>query len=402
MAVGIRQVLCPSYKYDIKCPYTMTPQSITIHNTANSAPAINEIIYMNRNDNYVSYHYAVDDVEVVQGIPINRNAWHAGDGVDGTGNRKSIGIEICYSTGDADQFAKAEKNAAWLAAKLLKQFGWGTNRMYRHYDWNGKNCPHRTMSWGWQRFVNMVQAELDLLNGSAPTPTQPTQNGTLYKVQVGAFKEKKNAVALSTKLKSKGYATYLVSEGGYTKVQVGAYADKANADKILSKLSTDGFNGFIVAQGKSTAQSKPSASPTPKPTATTQTTTGFNVGDSVVVTNPVDVNGTKLGVSGTYTVMEVSGSRIVIGRGGVVTAAISAGNIRKAGNTSSPSTASSLRVGARIRVNSGARDLNGGYMFADFVYANTYSIIEISGNRVVFGIGSAVTGVVDKSNIRLA
>jgi hypothetical protein len=56
----------------------------------------------------------------------------------------------------------------------------------------------------------------------------------------------------------------------------------------------------------------------------------FRVGDKVVVTNPVDVNGTRLGVSGVYDVMEARGDRIVIGRGGVVTAAISAGHLRRA------------------------------------------------------------------------
>ncbi len=42
------------------------------------------------------FHIAVDDKEAVQGIPLERNAWHCGDG-GGNGNRKSIGVEICYS-----------------------------------------------------------------------------------------------------------------------------------------------------------------------------------------------------------------------------------------------------------------------------------------------------------------
>ncbi|MEC2444681.1 N-acetylmuramoyl-L-alanine amidase, partial [Bacillus cereus] len=47
--------------------------------------------YMIRNDNQVSFHIAVDDKEAVQGIPLERNAWHTGDG-NGNGNRKSIGV----------------------------------------------------------------------------------------------------------------------------------------------------------------------------------------------------------------------------------------------------------------------------------------------------------------------
>lgn len=51
-------------------------------------------------------------------------------------------------------------------------------------------------------------------------------------------------------------------------------------------------------------------------------------GAKVIVTNPVDINGTRLAVSGTYDVMEVQGSRVVIGRDGVVTAAIDVNNIK--------------------------------------------------------------------------
>ncbi|HQU41025.1 MAG TPA: N-acetylmuramoyl-L-alanine amidase, partial [Chitinophagales bacterium] len=46
----------------------------------------------------------------------------------------------------------------------------------------------------------------------------------------------------------------------------------------------------------------------------------FAVGQNVTVVTPVDYNGAKLYVSGTYRVMEVRGDRIVIGRGGGVTA----------------------------------------------------------------------------------
>lgn len=78
MAITPVQQICPSSKWDIKCPYTMTPEFIVVHNTANDASALNEITYMNNNNNQTSFHFAIDDVEVRQGIPLNRNAWHAG------------------------------------------------------------------------------------------------------------------------------------------------------------------------------------------------------------------------------------------------------------------------------------------------------------------------------------
>lgn len=65
----IIQNLADPSRYSIKCPYAMTPTRVVVHNTANDAPAANEIAYMIRNDNEVSFHYAVDDQEVVQGVP---------------------------------------------------------------------------------------------------------------------------------------------------------------------------------------------------------------------------------------------------------------------------------------------------------------------------------------------
>ena len=74
--VEIKKNLVPTSKYDIKCPYSMTPIGITVHNTANDATAMNEINYMIRNDAYNSFHYAVDDKEIVQGLPLDRNGFH--------------------------------------------------------------------------------------------------------------------------------------------------------------------------------------------------------------------------------------------------------------------------------------------------------------------------------------
>ena len=54
--VEIRQNLCSKLKYGIKCPYSMTPTRIVIHNTANDASAQNEISYMIGNNLEVSFH----------------------------------------------------------------------------------------------------------------------------------------------------------------------------------------------------------------------------------------------------------------------------------------------------------------------------------------------------------
>ncbi len=155
----VKQNLAPASKYKIKCPNAMVPEFLVVHNTANDASAANEIAYMIRNDNQTSFHFAVDNKEIIQGIPENRNAWHAGDG-HGPGNRKGISIEICYSLSGGPKFIAAEKLAAKFVAFKLKEKGWGLDKVKKHQDFSGKYCPHRTLDMGWQRFLNMVQAEL--------------------------------------------------------------------------------------------------------------------------------------------------------------------------------------------------------------------------------------------------
>lgn len=160
--------LVPESKWKIKCPYTMIPEFIVVHNTANDASAKNEISYMKNNDNETSFHFAVDDVEVRQGIYVHRNAWHAGDGIDGTGNRKGIAIEICYSKSGGEKFDKAEERAAEFIAGLLKKYHWEIDRVKKHQDFSGKYCPHRTLDLGWERFLKKVESymtdELETVN----------------------------------------------------------------------------------------------------------------------------------------------------------------------------------------------------------------------------------------------
>lgn len=160
----IRKMLLPESKYNIKSPYTMKPEIIVIHNTWNTAPAKSEIAYMNSNNLQLSFHWAVDEKEAVQGLPLNRNGWHAGDGANGRGNRKGIGIEICRSRSDINLFKKAERNGAKLTAMHLKQYGWGIDRVCKHEDFMDKYCPHRTLDLGWDRFLKMVEEELKRLN----------------------------------------------------------------------------------------------------------------------------------------------------------------------------------------------------------------------------------------------
>ena len=173
--MNIVKNLVSESKYSVKCPYAMTPEFIVVHNTANDASAQNEVKYMISNNNQVSFHFAVDDKEIVQGLPLDRNAWACGDGANGKGNRKGIQIEICYSKSGGARFENAEKNAAKFIAQLLKERGWGVDNVKKHQDFSNKYCPHRTLDKGWASFVNMIKDYLNELN----KPVQSTQSSSI-------------------------------------------------------------------------------------------------------------------------------------------------------------------------------------------------------------------------------
>ena len=158
--VEIIKNLVDKSKYNIKCPYEMKPTRIVVHNTANDANARNEIAYMSNNNYEISFHYAVDDKEIVQGIEENRNAWHSGDG-NGKGNREGIAIEICYSKSGGDRFIKAEQNAVDLIVDILKRYNWGIDKVTKHQDYSKKYCPHRTLDMGCDIFIKMIEDKLN-------------------------------------------------------------------------------------------------------------------------------------------------------------------------------------------------------------------------------------------------
>jgi len=185
----------------------MNPEFIVVHNTYNDASARSEVAYMINNNNQTSYHYAIDDKEIIQAIPENRNAWHAGDG-NGSGNRKGIGIEICYSKSGGSKFIAAEKLAAKFIAFKLNEKGWGIDKVKKHQDFSGKYCPHRTLDMGWQRFLNMVKDELDKLK----TPVHPINTNIVkasYKGRQfnfdGFMKDNTNYVQIRQVLEALGY-----------------------------------------------------------------------------------------------------------------------------------------------------------------------------------------------------
>ncbi|MEK4419403.1 peptidoglycan recognition protein family protein [Bacillus sp. FSL M7-0417] len=248
MTITVKKNLVSEAKYALKCPNHMDAEYITIHNTANDASAANEISYMIGNTSSTSFHFAVDDKEVIQGLPLNRNAWHTGDGTNGTGNRKSIGVEICYSKSGGAKYEAAEKLAIKFVAQLLKERGWGIDRVRKHQDWNGKYCPHRILSEGrWDEVKAAIEKELKALGGGK---TSSSKKKTSYALPSGIYKVKSPMMkgASVTQIQKALAALYFYPDKGAKNNGIdGVYGPKtANAVKrfqLMHRLSADGIYG---------------------------------------------------------------------------------------------------------------------------------------------------------------
>lgn len=229
------------------------PIGVTIHNAGTpSNPSAKNLTAAMKNNPETCWHFSVDENEAWQGLPLSTNSWHCGDGASGKGNRQTISIEICrdmYNTTNSDKWEGAKKNGALLTAILLNEYGWTIKDVYTHQMWTikPKRCPHHILDEGWDKFLALVQKELDIIQGKDTKPQPVTSTKPqLYKVQVGAYKDKTNANKMADKLQAAGFATYVVEVNGLYKVQTGAFSKKENAEKEMKNVKAKGFDAFLV------------------------------------------------------------------------------------------------------------------------------------------------------------
>lgn len=110
-----------------------------------------------------------------------------------------------------------------------------------HRWFANKSCPG---DWLYNRLGDLAAKVTVNLGGSS----SGSSNGTLYRVQTGAYSKRENADNQLAKVKAAGFDTYMVKAGGLYKIQVGAYSVKANADAMAAKLKAAGFDTFITTE----------------------------------------------------------------------------------------------------------------------------------------------------------
>ena len=147
----------------------------------------------------------------------------------------SLCTDICKRNGKKKLLWFGDKNKALNYAPKSDEMVITVHRWFAN-----KSCPG---NWLYARLGDLAAKVTANLGGS----TSSTE-GTLYRVQVGAYKSKANADAQLAHVKAAGFDTYMVQIGGLYKLQVGAYREKSNADNMMAKLKAAGFDAFITTE----------------------------------------------------------------------------------------------------------------------------------------------------------
>lgn len=120
---------------------------IVIHYVGAVSSAYNNAKYFEKTYRGSSAHYFVDDKEIYQIVKEGDASWHCGANSykhKKCRNNNSIGIEMCCyknSKGQLDVSEKVIEATAELTRQLMAKYGITEDRVIRHYDVTGKNCP---------------------------------------------------------------------------------------------------------------------------------------------------------------------------------------------------------------------------------------------------------------------
>ncbi|MFT7444010.1 MAG: N-acetylmuramoyl-L-alanine amidase [Granulosicoccus sp.] len=182
-SVKITQALIPRGQYGRSKTRSMSPRYITIHSTQNYSGGANArtharllqrggLTSQNNALGYLTWHFSVDDHSIYQSLPTNEQGQHAD--YEGTGNRKSIGIEMCENRGNS-RSATLDRTAR-LTADLMRRHNIPLRNVVPHQHWKRirysdrrnlgyKNCPNFLMTNGkpgakWQAFLNQIKRYL--------------------------------------------------------------------------------------------------------------------------------------------------------------------------------------------------------------------------------------------------
>ena len=139
-----------------------------------------------------------------------------------------------------------KKNAAKFIAQLLKERGWGVDKVKKHQDFSNKYCPHRTLDKGWASFVNMVKDYLNELN----KPAQTTQTSSIYvgdKVKVkSTATHYATGQSMASFVKGSTYEVTRIDGNKLLLSDIVSWVWDYDVDKVGSTTQSSSDNSFLV------------------------------------------------------------------------------------------------------------------------------------------------------------
>ncbi len=86
----------------------------------------------------------------------------------------------------------------------------------------------------------------DELSAAKAVSSKTTSEAGGYSVQVAAYNVKKQAQAMVTKLRTRGYEARVSGTSAPFRVRIGHYATEAQADAVKRSLKAKKIDGFVV------------------------------------------------------------------------------------------------------------------------------------------------------------
>jgi len=127
------------------------PAKIVVHYTGNpGSTAINTRNWFAAGNASASSHYVIGlQGEIIQCIPDNEIAWHAGKSYNAKynatvaqNNKTMLGVEVCHPDATGKYNSDAYAALIWLLARLCHTHELNPETdIIRHYDCTGKVCP---------------------------------------------------------------------------------------------------------------------------------------------------------------------------------------------------------------------------------------------------------------------
>ncbi|ALY08085.1 putative N-acetylmuramoyl-L-alanine amidase [Bacillus phage vB_BhaS-171] len=216
-------------------------QAVVLHYTANpGAGADDHFRYFDQSiissKRYAGCHIVIDRHKAIELVPLDEGTFGANDGGtvalklptlrardaryptstgDGNANLLTVHIEMCQEPNGQIHEDTIKRTALVLQQIQSKypQLKDTRNRIVRHFDVTGKNCPKPMVDdpKEFTRLLDMVDGKISIEPPKQSQPKQVSSSGKLYKVQVFAG-SKDGADRMADKLKKDGYPVYIVQE----------------------------------------------------------------------------------------------------------------------------------------------------------------------------------------------